>query len=149
MKHKNYWKSITYMIGMMFVTGVALSSENEPELSVSCGKTVEAEFSPSIERHVYKLSLSPGDSLEIKVNPIGEYLGTNVEVFEPMGHLIERKYAHPPGHLSLKTKLLSGRGTYTIKISNQVRHQFAGRAGLYIVKFVCTLRDGTVISEES
>lgn len=128
---------------------VSLVSANA-STSVNCGTVHENEFSKSSESHVYAINMAPGDTFGVRVNPVGEYLATNLHIKEPVGNLIESKGAPPPGNVSLKTKPLSGRGEYQVIVMNYYRAQGTraqgARGGLYTIAFTCTLRNGEVIS---
>ena len=55
----------------------------QPSLSLSCEEEIEREFSTSYEIHNYSIALNPGDQLAVTVEPIGDYLFTALELFEP------------------------------------------------------------------
>ncbi len=113
------------------------------EINVECGNVVEGEFTKSIEEHKYRIKMSPGDSLQLAATPVGDYLAIGIFINGPSGMSVLKKRRGSSGTVSVKTKKLSGRGTYNIHIHNTY-NRGPGYLGLYTLFVSCVLRDGTV-----
>jgi len=136
---------------------VSSSIASEPITSnalIKCGGIYEGEFSKNIERHEYNTKMAPGDKLELSTAPIGEYLGLRIDIYGPSKTpiLLQHSMRLVKGPSSVATKVLSGRGTYSIFVQNYAYKNKASRTGpipgslgVYSLYVKCILRDGTVI----
>lgn len=106
--------------------------------NVNCGDMVEGEFTQQNQKQVYIVPLSPGDKLKVGVVPIGEYLVTRFEIYDPAGGSVYYN-GNPALAPVVETSVLSARGKYSVVVINS---QYAG---VYTLLVGCTLRDGTVI----
>lgn len=147
------------IIGLLF-TNIFLSSisaASEPitsDVNMKCGGIYEGEFNKNIERHEYNIKMAPGDKLELSTAPIGEYLGLRIDIYGPSKTPIIRQHSMKlvKGASSVATKVLSGRGIYSIYVQNYAYKNLAARTGpipgslgAYSLYIKCTLRNGTVI----
>lgn len=127
------------------MVSTACSELNLNERTLSCADTPQAEFTTSFEVHDYIIQLNPGDQLSVKVSPIGDYLQTALELFEPAQDRIVFQ-GNLQKEASFETKILSGRGSYRIKVRNyglypdeRINFKEKGRAGVYTMTLTCTL----------
>lgn len=123
---------------------------------MSCGDVVESEFTQPTEYHEYKISMNPGDKLQVTNVPIGSYLFTGFSIWEPAGKDILYQYETKQNPRA-ETDTLSARGDYKILVYNYSRRNLPafsthrkveeeGSAGVYSIYISCTLRDGTQIN---
>ena len=143
---------------ILFVSSSFASEPITVTATMKCGGIYEGEFSKNIERHEYKVNMAPGDKLELSTSPIGEYLGLRIDIYGPSKTPILRQHSMRlvTGPSSVATKVLSGRGTYTIYVHNYAYKNKAARTGpipgslgVYSLYVKCVLRDGTVIKPGS
>jgi hypothetical protein len=129
----------------------AQAAAKKSTVEIACGDIVEGEFSASQENHYYTLTMAPGDRFGFSIVPIGDYLRWIVHVHEPSGNRIfgSTSGCALPSTTAVKTKVLSGRGTHKIAISNYRYCSGQRTSGVYTLHVGCTLRDGTVIKPGS
>jgi len=145
-------------LNIVFVSSSFASEPITLNAAMKCGGIYEGEFSKNIERHEYNVKMAPGDKLELSLSPIGEYLGLRVDIYGPSKTPVLRQHAMRlvKGPSSVSTKVLSGRGTYSIYVQNYAYRNKAARngpkpgsLGVYSLYVKCILRDGTVVKPGS
>lgn len=113
--------------------------------TVKCGQILTREFDAAHQIHDYKISAEPGETLKLRVVPLGDTLSVRVAVFEPVGQIVaEKPYQQ---EVRLTAGKLSGRGIHTIRIRNSQYNGDGGdsRIGIYTLEISCILSDGTKV----
>jgi len=128
---------------VLFVVLLQTNIQAQKNVSVACGDKITGEFTTPVEKHVYEITLQPGQIIEAKVIPTGDYLNFRVELFDPVGSEIIRDatgtFRDPnKRNINLKSGILSGRGVYKIIVYNFSGSNNGGRVGVYSVQFTCT-----------
>jgi hypothetical protein len=138
MRDRSRWLIFIFFCLQMSYTSLA----QDIGTKVNCGDTVEGEFTQRRQYQLYTVTMSPGDKLKAGIIPIGEYLVTRFEIFDPAGGrvLYQGSYTLTP---VAETSVLSARGEYNIFVYND------DFAGVYTLLVGCTLRDGTEIAAGS
>jgi hypothetical protein len=128
--------------------------------NAKCGDIIEGEFSENYEEHSYGVEINAGDALDISVVPIGSSLQTWIVLRGPTNIPIVTSDANNnisgntiysigiESQSSIRTEILSARGTHKIVIGNYNYawgYGASGGVGVYTLYVGCTLRDGTVI----
>ncbi|MEO8611125.1 MAG: PPC domain-containing protein [Chloroflexota bacterium] len=154
-------KSIAVFLlsALIFLTSAAntLAQQAAP---VQCGSIIESELiNDGANPQDYTIQLAPGDTLDIRLEPVGGTLDLEFFVLSPVGENIELssldgKYSNPSNYGNRpfdyahdgqveegSTPILSARGSYTIRVRGYVSQDI----GLYTLYVGCTLRDGTII----
>jgi hypothetical protein len=153
---------IICLLILLFLT-FSLAEDVTPTISTAseCGGSIESEFTQPAELHEYTVSMNAGDTLQISIVPIGNYLETAIAIAEPAGDIITSDFERKKTPM-VETEILSARGDYKIYVFNyrvygnaakgqpDVQLQpfgntYAGRAGTYTILITCVLRDGTEI----
>ncbi len=84
--------------------------------NVECGRQVQGHFSERLQFHEYKIAAEPGQTLDIQVSPVGDYLRVRVVVAEPGGDgIADSQYQ---SKVQLQTGRLSAKGLYSVKVYN-------------------------------
>jgi hypothetical protein len=145
-----------FLLSLLFLRLLTIKAQEiTTSLEVSCGDSVESEFTQPIEIHEYNVPMNAGDKLNITIVPIGAYLFTALPVLEPAGNEIIYNFEVEASPVAA-TDILSGRGNYKIHVYNYPRESNIysnnyrkptenGRAGVYTLFVGCTLRDGTEV----
>ena len=124
------------------------------DMELTCGKSIEKEFTLAGEEHLIKLKLEAGDVVEIGFEPLGEYLNLAAQLIDPndiglvndigtFGSKKKRKF-------NIKSGVLSGNGIYTLKVTNWIKGNAShgsNRTGVYSISVSCIKRDGKVIKD--
>ena len=133
------------------VLPISVSAEvSGKKTSAACGEITEGEFTNSKEVHSYSIKLEPGDKVDFLSLPVGAYLRLQADLIEPTGQVIESITGARGQKMELKSKTLSGRGSYSFIVRNHSRaHDHSGRAGMYELHVGCTKRNGTEIRPSS
>jgi len=143
-------KLLTLLIPCLFVFIGEVFAGEKSTLSISsnCGDISEGEFIVSQELHTYKINLEPGDILDSNIIPVGAYLQLYAKLYDPTGQRLENITVSNAGaKLTMKSKVLSGRGEYKVKVRNHNgRSSGRGRAGMYEIHFGCIKRNGNKIT---
>lgn len=146
-------RNVTLLFVMLLVGSSTYVFAQPQKVIVSCGKKISLEFTSSEEMHEIKIKMEPGDRLQVKVTPTGDYLSVRAEIYDPAGGKI---YSPQPSEepmfrgglrsLEVTTSQLSARGEYTIKLFNCPRYNpQSSMAGEYSFVSTCFKKDGTVI----
>lgn len=132
----------------------ALLCAGLPLPNVRCGQQVQGRFSQASQVHEHRIEAEPGQTLDIQVVPIGEYLKIWVIVVEPSGAKIaDSKYQKK---VQLQTGQLSAKGLYLIKVYNSELgpriedddlrerwRKYETLTGDYVLSITCINSDGT------
>lgn len=109
----------------------------------SCGQTLSASFSENFEFQDFTIELSAGQKISAEVTPVGDYLLTALELYEPAGDRIifQQETQKLP---SFESETLSATGSYKIRVRNfrqysddRIDYKEKGRAGDYSLQLSC------------
>jgi hypothetical protein len=126
--------------------------------NVHCGQQVQGRFNQADQVQEHRIEAEPGQTLDIQVAPVGEYLKVLAIIVEPSGATIaDSKYQKK---VQLTTGQLSAKGIYLIKIYNtslgpQIEKENRGwgwgehetLTGDYVLSITCINSDGTWVVE--
>lgn len=57
----------------------------QPQKPVECGAIIENEFTRQAEIHTCFLEMAPRESFTVSVEPVGEYVVTLIDAYDPAG----------------------------------------------------------------
>lgn len=134
-------KKIMFAASFVAISMTALQAQTKSNV-VKCEDKITAEFTGPKEEHSYEVNLVPGQVLEAKVIPTGDYLNFRVELFDPVGSEIINDQHGTFGdpnkrNINMKSGTLSGRGSYRVVVYNYDLYGRYGRAGEYSIQFTC------------
>ncbi|MCA9837186.1 MAG: hypothetical protein KC422_09725 [Trueperaceae bacterium] len=143
----NFSYSRTYLFMALsftlFLTGCSsLFQESLPQ-SLTCGGTHQGSFSENFEKQDFEIELIAGQSVTVALTPVGDYLLTALELYEPASDRIifQQDPVKAPG---FESEVLSATGTYLIRVRNyglfpddRIDYQTKGRAGDYRLEVGC------------
>jgi len=110
---------------------------------IQCGTVLEAELTVDNTAHFYSIQLSAGDTIIVRIDPIGQIIDYALDINDPRDHRIHNAGWYYDGRESENSVEVSATGQYAIKIYGDT-----GRdpIGAYTLSVGCALRNGTVIS---
>lgn len=138
---------VTISILVAVVYGFMLISPNNVaygQQTVECGDTIASEFGQEGEVHEYSLQMSVGDSFEVSVQPVGEYLSTAIGVYGPRDDLLEYTVDVRKEPVA-SSDILSSSGIYTVIVANAridkygVQKNYKGGFGHYRLLIKCII----------
>lgn len=135
-------KSLIFI--MILLHGFSLHSlKAQPSATpVICGTIIEGEVTQTEYYQPFGISLSPGDTLNLRAVPIGNAFRVQATIYDPAQNLVGNNWnskANTPISLAFTS---SASGVHEIQIHGPYFENY----GAFTLYIGCTLRDGTVIN---
>jgi len=108
--------------------------------TVNCGQFLEREFHQVGQIHDYQVWMEPGETMILRVTPIGGTLSVTTSVYEPASQVA--KESGDQNEVRLTT---SARGLHTVRVINARTGDGSGRVGVYTLGISCQRSDGSYV----
>jgi hypothetical protein len=95
-----------------------LNSYAQAGTEVKCGSIVDGEFTKEGERHEYTINMATGESFNVTINTLVDYLTFYISAFGPTGKEVIRGETWPNREVSKSTGTLT-KGMYKIYVANE------------------------------
>lgn len=150
---KLFYRLVAVLLGLQ-IASLPQSAIAQVEAKTECGAIIEGEFGQNAEAYTFLLTMAPGESFKVSIEPTGDFLKTAIIAFGPSGILLGSTGGHVEQLPILTSGTLSARGIYKIKIANTYldsageinkKSGYWGGVGVYTLAISCTLKDGTII----
>jgi len=136
-------------VGSLIFTSLTQVHAQSTATPIKCGDVIEGEFTTNEELHNYSIDLSPGDTISIKGDQIGDELEYAFVLVSPTGlEVVDRRKMRSP---SAESNILSARGTYLLRVANRIVSgdgqlwYETGGTGVYSLAISCKLKNGKFI----
>ena len=108
----------------------------------NCGDKITGEFTARNESLIFEIPLQPGQIMEAKVIPVGDYLKFRAELYDPLDTEIiddpSGTFATPnQKYRNMKTGVISARGNHKLVLRNFRDFHDEGTAGVFTIHFTC------------
>lgn len=137
-------KSVLLSISLL-VIAITSSGLHAAESSIeitNCGQFLEREFDEIGQIHDYKVWMEPGETMVLRVVPIGSTLLVKAYVYEPANQVV--KESAYQNEVRLTTGKLSARGFHIVRVINtRYIGDDDGRVGVYTLDVSCVRSDGS------
>lgn len=120
----------------------------QAQTSVECGAIIEGEFTKSNEVHTYFLTMEPRESFSLSVEPVGDFLNTQITIYEPAGSRIGDTGYWAQKTPRIESGTLGARGEYKIEVRNH-GGTGGGTAGIYTLSIGCITNEGPVNPDDT